>query len=159
MRKRFNRERILNLCEPGDFGIIAPPMKAQVALNELCSYLLGDDWYDTSGVTNPEQINTAIVCAIEQKFPGARIKPENVDEYRRQCCKIPFYELPVGAVCQLGNLRLKKISDHNVPGRISRCPSNAINLANDHHCTVLTSLWVLPIESAESKSEEEIISR
>lgn len=155
MRKKFNRERILKLCESGDYGIFAPPMKAQVALNELCSYLLGDDWYDTSGATHQEQVNTAIVCAIEQQFQGARIKPEKEDEYRRQCGQILFHELPVGSICLLGNLRLKKISDHNVSSRISRCPNNAINLANDRHCTILTSLWVLPIETAESKSEEE----
>ena len=155
MRKKFNRERILNLCEPGDFGILAPPMKAQVALNELCSYLLGDDWYDTSGATHPEQVNTAIVCAIEQQFQGARVKPEDEDAYRRQCGQIPFYELPVGAVCKLGNLRLKKISNHNVSSRFSRCPSNAINLDNEHHCTILSSLWVLPINTTESKSDEE----
>lgn len=43
MRHKVDKEHILSLCEPGDYGIFAPPMKAQVALNELCRYLLGDD--------------------------------------------------------------------------------------------------------------------
>jgi hypothetical protein len=73
-RKRFDREHILSLCEKGDFGIFAPPMKAQTAVNELCRYFLGDDWYDTSGATHPEQVNTAIVAEIEKRYKGAKIK-------------------------------------------------------------------------------------
>lgn len=73
-RKRFDREHILSLCEKGDFGIFAPPMKAQTAVNELCHYFLGDDWYDMSGATHPEQVNTEIVAEIERRYKGAKIK-------------------------------------------------------------------------------------
>jgi len=73
-RKRFDREHILSLCEKGDFGIFAPPMKAQTAVNELCHYFLGDDWYDKSGATHPEQVNTEIVAEIERRYKGAKIK-------------------------------------------------------------------------------------
>lgn len=73
-RKRFDREHILSLCEKGDFGLFAPPMKAQTAVNELCRYFLGDDWYDMSGATHPEQVNTAIVTEIERRYKGAKIK-------------------------------------------------------------------------------------
>lgn len=68
MQHKVDKAHILSLCEPGDYGIFAPPMKAQVALNELCRYLLGDDWYDPSGATNPEQVNTAIVYEIESRY-------------------------------------------------------------------------------------------
>lgn len=74
MRKRFDKNHILNICEPIDCGILNPPMKAQTAVNELCSYFLGDDWYDASGATNPEQVNTAIVTAIEQRYKGVKIR-------------------------------------------------------------------------------------
>lgn len=71
-RNKFDAKHILSLCEDGDYGILAPPMKAQVAVDELCRYFLGEDWYDTSGVTNPEQINTIIVAEIEQRYKGAK---------------------------------------------------------------------------------------
>lgn len=61
------KERILNLCKEGDYGIIAPPMDAQVALNELCRFFLGEDWYTTVAI-NQEQINTEIVYEIEMKY-------------------------------------------------------------------------------------------
>lgn len=74
MRNKFDKEHILSLCEPGDYGILAPPMKAQTAVNELCRYFLGEDWYDYSGATHPEQVNTAIVAEIEMRYKGAKIK-------------------------------------------------------------------------------------
>lgn len=74
MRNKFDKEHILSLCEPGDYGILAPPMKAQTAVNELCRYFLGEDWYDSSGATSPEQVNTTIVAEIEMKYKGAKIK-------------------------------------------------------------------------------------
>lgn len=74
MRKRFDKKHILDICEPIDCGMLSPPMKAQIAINELCSYFLGDDWYDGSGATSPEQVNTAIVVAIEQRYKGVKLK-------------------------------------------------------------------------------------
>lgn len=74
LRKKFDKKHILSICEPVDCGILAPPMKAQVAVHELCRYFLGDDWYDSSGATHPEQVNTAIVCAIEKSYKGCKIK-------------------------------------------------------------------------------------
>lgn len=49
-------------------------MKAQTAVDELCRYFLGDDWYSLSGATHPEQINTDIVAEIEKRYKGAKIK-------------------------------------------------------------------------------------
>ena len=58
------RERVLSLAEDGDYGIMSPPMDAQVALNELCRHLLGEDWH-VVGPMSLEQINTNIVYEIE----------------------------------------------------------------------------------------------
>lgn len=74
MRKKFDQAHILRICEPVDCGILNPPMAAQTAVNELCRYFLGDDWYDDSGATHPEQVNTAIVCEIERRYKGAKLK-------------------------------------------------------------------------------------
>lgn len=79
MRNKLDREHILSICESGDYGIFAPPMKAQVAVDELCRYFLGDDWYDTSGATHPEQINTEIVYEIERRYKGCKIKYKRGD--------------------------------------------------------------------------------
>lgn len=59
--------RILDLCKDVDCGLLAPPMDAQIALNELCRYFLGENWY----VANPigqEQLNTEIVFEIESRY-------------------------------------------------------------------------------------------
>lgn len=65
------RERILTLAKDIDCGLFSPPMDAQVALNELCKHLLGDDWYVTSPIS-VEQCNTEIVYAIERKYKRVR---------------------------------------------------------------------------------------
>lgn len=61
------RERVLSLCKDGDYGLIQPPMDAQVALDELARHLLGSDWYIVNPV-NAEQGNTQIVYEIERKY-------------------------------------------------------------------------------------------
>lgn len=48
-------------------NIFAPPMDGQVAVNFLCDYLLGEDWYSANPVSQ-KQINTEIVCAILGKY-------------------------------------------------------------------------------------------
>lgn len=76
-RKKENdeerRKRIRKLCKNVDCGIFNPPMDAQVALNELCRYLLGEDWYVNDPV-NIEQINTQIVYEIECKYKDVNNK-------------------------------------------------------------------------------------
>lgn len=66
------QERVLSLCydKDKDFGIIAPPMDAQVALNEIARHLLGSDYY-TINSTNA-QGNTEIVYDIERKYKRLR---------------------------------------------------------------------------------------
>lgn len=67
------RERILSLCKDGDYGLCSPPMDAQVAINELSRYLLGDNWYIVMPV-NGEQANAEIVYAIECKFKNSKTR-------------------------------------------------------------------------------------
>lgn len=147
MRMQFDPEHIKSLCKPGDYGIFNPPMDAQVALHELCQYLLGPDWYDTSGCTNQEQINTEIVCQIEKQYRGALIR--DTDSWRRSNEQVPLNELPNLAIFRLGKVYFKKTSDVEVRSKISRSGPNAINLLNGHRVTILSSLYVkkVPIES------------
>lgn len=49
-------------------NILAPPLKAQKAISFLTDYLLGEDWYDSSGATHPEQVNVRIVHEILKKY-------------------------------------------------------------------------------------------
>lgn len=49
-------------------NILAPPLEAQKAINFLTNYLLGEDWYDSSGATHPEQVNARIVHEILMKY-------------------------------------------------------------------------------------------
>lgn len=61
------QKRVISLCKEGDYGLMQPPMNAQVALNELARHLLGSDYY----IVNPvgaEQGNTQIVYDIERKY-------------------------------------------------------------------------------------------
>ena len=59
--------RILDLCKDVDCGILSPPMDAQVALNELCRYFLGENWCVVNSISQ-EQINTEIVYEIELNY-------------------------------------------------------------------------------------------
>ena len=66
-REAAARERVLALAKDVNCGILSPPMDAQVALNELCRYFLGEGWYVTSPISQ-EQINTEIVYEIECRY-------------------------------------------------------------------------------------------
>lgn len=73
-KKETNTEiadRIIKLTDGKDYGIFPPPMNAQVAVDELCRYLLGDDWYSVNPLCS-EQINTEIVYEIECKYKNCR---------------------------------------------------------------------------------------
>ena len=75
-RKETEKEtlkRILELTDGKDCGIFAPPMDAQVALNELAKHLLGEDWYSVNPISQ-KQINTEIVYEIERKYNVRRVR-------------------------------------------------------------------------------------
>ena len=62
------RDRIRKLCKTDDLcNYSEDTMSGQTALNELCDYFLGKDWY----VVNPlpsMQVNPIIVYEIERKY-------------------------------------------------------------------------------------------
>jgi hypothetical protein len=69
-RKENDKEiidRVVSLAENVDCGLMPPPMDAQVAINELCRYILGEDWYVVNPIST-KQCNTEIVAAIELKL-------------------------------------------------------------------------------------------
>ena len=65
--------RILKLTDEKDYGIFPPPMNAQVAINELCRYFLGENWYGP-GSGSIEQSNTNIVYFIESRLKKYKAK-------------------------------------------------------------------------------------
>lgn len=82
MRNKLDMNCILSICERDNNGYLIPFMKAQDVVDELCKYFLGDNWYDDSSAKHPEQINTTIICTIEKRYKGARIK--RLKKYRRK---------------------------------------------------------------------------
>ena len=76
------RNRVLNLADDVDCGIYSPPMKARYALNELCYYLMGEDYYYKnygsfvycSRMTR-ENKNAILLYDLERKYK--RYKPKN----------------------------------------------------------------------------------
>ena len=76
------RNRVLNLADDVDCGIYSPPMKARYALNELCYYLMGEDYYYKnyrsfvycSRMTR-ENKNAFLLYDLERKYK--RYKPKN----------------------------------------------------------------------------------
>ena len=71
-RRKLDTKHIWNICNSKGWKdyILSPPMKAQVAIHELCRYFLGDNWYDNSGATHPERVNARIVCEIKKRYKG-----------------------------------------------------------------------------------------
>ena len=63
--KAFNAMR--DNIEDTSYGILPAPLPAQEAINILCDYLLGDDWYCNVSM-GVEQINTVIVEQILDKY-------------------------------------------------------------------------------------------
>ena len=50
-----------------DYGIMAPPMDADTALDFLRRYLLGEEWYSPNPISS-KQINTEIVYLILRRY-------------------------------------------------------------------------------------------
>ena len=60
-------ERVYELTDKGDYGLCPPSMNAQIALNELCDFFLGKDWYVVEPI-HATQVNPIIVYEIERKI-------------------------------------------------------------------------------------------
>lgn len=65
--KEENIDRLLSLCNEGDYGICPPPMDANVAVKELAEFFLGPNWYISSPI-GWEQSITEIVLEIESRY-------------------------------------------------------------------------------------------
>lgn len=76
MRNKFDQDHILSICKKVENG--PPAMDAQTALNELCRYFLGSNWY--SCLIASEQVNVDIVCEIEKRYKGAKLTRKVVYE-------------------------------------------------------------------------------
>lgn len=63
-------------------NIFDPPLKAQEAINFLCDYLLGEDWYVVDPV-GTEQVNTEIVHQILYKY-SRRYRREYKGYYKKK---------------------------------------------------------------------------
>jgi hypothetical protein len=63
--KAFNAMR--DNIEDTSYGILPSPLHAQEAVNILCDYLLGDDWYCATSM-GVEQVNAVIVEQILDKY-------------------------------------------------------------------------------------------
>jgi hypothetical protein len=70
---RADKERLLALTDGNDYGICCPPMKAQVALDELCGFFLGDDWCTVMPLSRG-QINTEMVVMIEELYDASWLR-------------------------------------------------------------------------------------
>ena len=62
-------DRIIRLTDKKNYGICPPCMDAQVALDELCRYFLGDHYYIALPLP-AKQANTQIVYDIEMNYKG-----------------------------------------------------------------------------------------
>ena len=62
------RDRIRTLCKNDNLcNYSEDTMSGQTALNELCDYFLGKDWYVVDSLSNM-QVNPIIVYEIERKY-------------------------------------------------------------------------------------------
>ena len=75
------RNRVLKIADDVDCGIYSPPMRAKYALNELCNYLMGDNYYYNTywpayytKITR-ENKNAILLFDLERKY--RRYKPKN----------------------------------------------------------------------------------
>ena len=62
-----NKQKLFEIFENSDYGLMPAPMSAQFAINTLCDYLLGDDFYITDPVSQ-EQANTLIIYNILKHY-------------------------------------------------------------------------------------------
>lgn len=74
-RKTYDEQHLLSICTTKDNNgnNVAPCLEAQKALDELCEYFLGPDWYCVEALT-AIQVNPYIVMEIEQNYKGHKLK-------------------------------------------------------------------------------------
>jgi len=80
MRKKKKKEmtikailaRIYDISDKKDHGLCPPGIDPQIALQELCDFFLGKDWYVVLPLPS-RQANTEILYAIESKYWDKKI--------------------------------------------------------------------------------------
>ena len=81
MKKKFEKiykyndsfQKVKQHAQDKSYGMYPAPMSAQDAINILCDYLLGDDWY-FAGSCGEEQGNAIIVDTILSKYSKEYVK-------------------------------------------------------------------------------------
>lgn len=68
-RENIIKQHISSLTSQKDCGLCSSCMDAQTAVNELCRYFLGDDFYIVTP-ENPTQVNSEIIYYIESLYRG-----------------------------------------------------------------------------------------
>ena len=61
------QNRLYELTDKKDYGIIAPPTNPYVAMNELIGFFLGPGWYSMNPVSS-EQVYTEALYEIERIY-------------------------------------------------------------------------------------------
>ena len=62
-----NKKKLFDILSDETYGICPAPMSAEVAIQILTDYLLGEDFYIPMPLS-PRQANTEIVAAILEKY-------------------------------------------------------------------------------------------
>ena len=62
-----NKEKFIEILRDNTYGIFPAPTSAELALEVICDYLLGEDWYVNMAISQ-EQVNTCIVDNILRKY-------------------------------------------------------------------------------------------
>ena len=89
------RQHLLELCEPGDFGLCSPPMNANIALQELADFFL-DTHYDVLDASM--DYITDVVYRIEEKtkLKANRIKTVEFKNQHEAIMELKDYFLGKG---------------------------------------------------------------
>lgn len=80
-----NKEEYFKILKDNSYGVFPAPTDAQLGIDLLGDYLLGEDWY-TITIGN-EQVNTEMVYAILDKY-----SPEFRRDIRKEQNKSTFFD-------------------------------------------------------------------
>ena len=79
-----NKKKFLDIIESKKYGIMPDVISADLAIQVLSEYLLGEDWYITDPVSQ-EQANTIIVAEILDTYSRDFRKDLNQRRWCHEC--------------------------------------------------------------------------
>ena len=80
------KERLQQILDDESYGLYPAPTEAQLAVNVLIEYLLGEDWYVVDPIHN-SQVNTVAVHEILMKYSRKyRKEQKRRDRQRKTDC-------------------------------------------------------------------------